>query len=76
MERVKTKIRGTLTKKEVETLVHAKDILEDFNYEDDAKDTFHDQIADGVVGNATGWCYLVCFIEELFNNCDVVEEEE
>ena len=75
MERVKTKIRGALTKKEVETLNLVKDLFEDFNYEDDEKDSFHDQIADGIGRDVTGWCYLVCFIEELFNNCDIVEEE-
>lgn len=75
MERVKTKIRGTLTKEEVETLRRAKDIFEQFNYEDGAKDTFHDQIADNIDCDTLGWYYLVCFIEELFKNCDVTEEE-
>ena len=75
MERIKTKIRGTLTKKEVEVLNLVKDLFEDFNYEDDTKDTFHDQIADGVDNNITGWCYLVCFIEELCNNCDIIEKD-
>lgn len=75
MLRVKTAIRGTLTKKECEALNLVKDIFEDFNYEDDVNDTFHNQIANDI-GTATGWAYLVCFIEELFENCDIIGEEE
>lgn len=75
MKRVKEKLSGVLTKKEVEALNIVKDLFEDFDYEDDIKDTFYDQIDSANDCDTYGWAYLVCFIEELFNNCDIVEED-
>lgn len=76
MDRVKTKLRGTLTKEEAEILRRAKDIFEEFNQQDDIKDTFHDQVINAIECDSLGWYYMVCFIEELFNNCDIIEEEQ
>ena len=76
MDRIKTKLRGKLTKEEVETLRRTKDLFKEFENNDDIKDSFHDQIIDTIECDTLGWYYMVCFIEELFKNCDVIEEKE
>ena len=75
MKRVKEKLSGVLTKKEAEALAVVKDLFEEFNYEDDVKETFYDQIDNTIDCDTYGWAYFMCFIEELFNNCDIIEED-